>query len=111
MHGMARRAVRDIDSHLLQVLVGADGAAPTHVDEGQDLPEYEDPDTFGVRVAWQSEEEKLEAAEFLVATRVQQDARIRARHEAEMLRHQHSDPADRTDEQRARQDSNLRPTD
>lgn len=81
MHGMPRRAVPDIDSHLLQVLVGADDPAPVPAADADDLPEYEDPETFGVRVAWQSEEEKIEAAEFLVATRVQQDARIRARHD------------------------------
>lgn len=42
---------------------------------------------FGVRVAWQSEDTKIEAAEFLVATRIQQDARIRAAQDLETLRH------------------------
>jgi len=42
---------------------------------------------FGLRVNWQSEAVKIEAAEFLVATRVQHDARIRAAHDLELLRH------------------------
>ena len=45
-----------------------------------------EPEEYGLRVNWQSDEEKIEAAEFLVATRVQQDARIRAAHDLELLR-------------------------
>lgn len=45
-----------------------------------------EPEQYGLRVNWQSEEVKIEAAEFLVATRVQQDARIRAAHDLEVLR-------------------------
>ncbi|MGH8894921.1 MAG: hypothetical protein ACRDWY_16710 [Actinomycetes bacterium] len=48
--------------------------------------EAEDPDDYGVRVAWQSEAVRIEAAEFLVATRIQQDARLRAAHDLERLR-------------------------
>jgi hypothetical protein len=32
---------------------------------------------FGLRVVWQSEDERLEAAAFLVATRMQEDVRRR----------------------------------
>lgn len=49
-------------------------------------PESGAPREYGLRVNWQSDEEKLEAAEFMVATRVQQDARIRAAHDLELLR-------------------------
>ncbi|MCY7372294.1 MAG: hypothetical protein LH461_01105 [Spirochaetaceae bacterium] len=45
-----------------------------------------EPEQYGLRVNWQSDEVKIEAAEFLVATRVQQDARIRAAHDLELLR-------------------------
>lgn len=47
----------------------------------------DEPEVYGLRVNWQSDEEKIEAAEFLLATRVQQDARIRAAHDLEVLRH------------------------
>lgn len=46
----------------------------------------DEPEEYGLRVNWQSDEEKIEAAEFLVATRVQQDARIKAAHDLELLR-------------------------
>lgn len=46
----------------------------------------QDPEQFGLRVAWQSEEERLEAAEFLVATRAQHEARIRAKHDIDVRR-------------------------
>jgi hypothetical protein len=41
---------------------------------------------FGLRVTWQSEAVKIEAAEFLIATRIQQDARIRASQDLARLR-------------------------
>jgi hypothetical protein len=47
-----------------------------------------DPEEFGVRVVWQSEEERLEAAAFLVATRMQEDVRRRFAKEALDLREQ-----------------------
>lgn len=46
----------------------------------------DEPEQYGLRVNWQSAEEKIEAAEFLLATRVQQDARLRAVHDLEILR-------------------------
>lgn len=48
---------------------------------------YDEPEHFGLRIVWQSEQERLEAAEFLVATRVQEDAKLRATRELEELRH------------------------
>ena len=47
----------------------------------------DDAEQFGLRVNWQSEAVKIEAAEFLLATRVQHDARIKAAHDLELLRH------------------------
>jgi hypothetical protein len=40
-----------------------------------DAPEVTE--EFGLRVNWQSEEERIEAAEFLLATRMQEDVRRR----------------------------------
>jgi hypothetical protein len=36
-----------------------------------------DPEEFGLRINWQSEAERIEAAEFLLATRMQEDVRRR----------------------------------
>jgi len=52
----------------------------------EDSTQPDEPEQYGLRVGWQSDEEKLEAAEFLLATRVQQDARLRAVHDLEILR-------------------------
>jgi hypothetical protein len=41
-----------------------------------DIP-YVEPDEYGLRVNWQSEAVRIEAAEFLLATRVQEDSRRR----------------------------------
>lgn len=60
---MDLRATRPVDADAIQVL----------------------PDP-GAGVASLSEAEKLEAAEFMVATRVQHDVRIRRRHDLEDLR-------------------------
>ena len=38
---------------------------------------YVEPEEYGVRVTWQSEAVRIEAAEFLVATRVQEASRRR----------------------------------
>jgi hypothetical protein len=40
-----------------------------------DAPEVTE--EFGLRITWQSEEERIEAAEFLIATRLQEDVRRR----------------------------------
>ncbi len=48
-------------------------AAPA---DSTDLP-YVEPEEYGLRVNWQSEAVRIEAAEFLVATRVQEDSRRR----------------------------------
>lgn len=41
---------------------------------------------FGVRVGWQSEAVQMEAAEFLVATRSQQERRLRIARDLDTLR-------------------------
>jgi hypothetical protein len=48
----------------------------------------EDPEEFGLRVNWQSEAEQIEAAEFLIATRLQEDVRRRIAKQALTLRRQ-----------------------
>lgn len=56
-----------------------------------DAPELSDgceaaePEEYGVRVTWQSEAERIEAAEFLVATRTAHEKRLRAAHDLERL--------------------------
>jgi hypothetical protein len=53
--------------------------------DGSEIP-YVEPEEFGLRVNWQSEAVKIEAAEFLVATRVQEDQRRRLARVAMRLR-------------------------
>lgn len=69
-----------VDEHRLQVLLGADDSAPTVVEQDEDAVEVE-PRDFGLRVTYQSSAERLEAADFLVATRAQQETRLRTLHE------------------------------
>jgi hypothetical protein len=45
-----------------------------------------EPDEFGLRTAWQSEAIRIEAAEFLVATRAQQEGRLRIARDLDTLR-------------------------
>jgi hypothetical protein len=45
-----------------------------------------DDEDFGLRVDWQSEAVQMEAAEFLVATRAQQERRLRIARDLEALR-------------------------
>jgi hypothetical protein len=59
------------------------GGEPEQPEQAQ---EPEEPEEYGLRVAWQSEAVKIEAAEFLIATRIQQDARIRDSHVLARLR-------------------------
>jgi len=56
---------------------GSAGPAPTP---------YVEPEQYGVRSTWQSEAVRIEAAEFLVATRVQEDSRRRLARAVERLR-------------------------
>jgi len=49
---------------------------PVVVGEAVDEP-VDEPREYGVRVVWQSEDQRLEAAEFLLATRVQEQVRRR----------------------------------
>lgn len=46
----------------------------------------EDDGEFGLRVDWQSEAVRLEAAEFMVATRVEQERRLRIAKDLVQLR-------------------------
>jgi len=72
-------------------VVREDDLQVTEGDGAEDVEPYEEPELYGVRVNWQSEAVRIEAAEFLVATRVQQAARIRAAQDLEVLRHPESD--------------------
>ena len=78
-----RRSTALRDDHGLEV-IGHRHQPPPPVDEG-DTP-YEEPDQFGLRITWQSEDERLEAAEFLLATRIQEDTRLRLSREFDELR-------------------------
>ncbi len=49
-------------------------------------PDEEDVEAYGLRVSQQSEAVRLEAAEFLVATRAQQEAKLRIAQGLEQLR-------------------------
>lgn len=81
---LGRRARRELDEHELQLLIGEDDSAPTSIDTVKDDPlVVMDSDQYGIRVGHQSERERLEAAEFLVATRIRQDIRIRVRRRLE----------------------------
>jgi hypothetical protein len=51
-----------------------------------DAPETSE--EFGLRIVWQSEDERIEAAEFLIATRLQEDVRRRVAKVALTLREQ-----------------------
>jgi hypothetical protein len=48
----------------------------------------EDAEEFGLRINWQSEGERIEAAEFLIATRLQEDVRRRVAKQALAIREQ-----------------------
>ena len=54
------------------------------MDEHQ--PDEQDVEAYGLRVSQQSEAVRLEAAEFLVATRAQQEARLRIAKGLEQLK-------------------------
>ena len=86
------RATALRDDHGLEV-IGHRHAADLEVSH-EELP-YEEPDQFGIRISWQSEAERLEAAEFLVATRIQEDTRRRTSRAVDEMR-QRAD-ADATD--------------
>ena len=71
-------AVPDVGGHL---------AGPTAAAEADDWVE---PELYGVRTSWQSEAVRIEAAEFLVATRVQESSRRRLARLTQRLREQAS---------------------
>ena len=67
----------------------ADGAAPVGIDE---VP-YVEPVEYGLRVGWESEAVRLEAADFLMPSQVQQSSRRRlARVMARMREQARLDP-------------------
>ena len=86
-----RRGTALRDDHGIEVIGHRHLAAPP-VDE--DETPYEEPDQFGLRISWQSEEERLEAAEFLLATRIQEDTRQRLNREIDELRQREADTVD-----------------
>jgi hypothetical protein len=86
-----RRGTALRDDHGIEVIGHRHLAAPP-VDE--DETPYEEPDQFGLRISWQSEEERLEAAEFLLATRIQEDTRQRLNREIVELRQREADAED-----------------
>ncbi len=59
-------------------------------------PPYVAPDRYGLRVAWQSDAEQVEAAEFMLATRAQEEARRRVMRMVDRLRRRDTsaDPAE-----------------
>jgi hypothetical protein len=79
-----RRATAVREDHGLEVI--GHRHPPVLPPADADIP-YDEPEQFGLRIVFQSEQERLEAAEFLVATRVQEDAKLRANRELEELRH------------------------
>lgn len=78
-----RRGTALRDDHGLEVIGHRTAAAAPVDDTGTP---YEEPDQFGLRISWQSEDERLEAAEFLLATRIQEDTRLRLNREIDELR-------------------------
>lgn len=64
----------------LRLLLGDDDSKPTSLDDdpvAAHAPDH-DPDAHSIRGTWQSERERLQAAEFLVATRAQHEAMLRS---------------------------------
>ncbi len=58
---------------------------PTMRPGASTVPDVSD-EAFGLRVDWQSEAVQMEAAEFLVATRAQQERRLRIARDLDTLR-------------------------
>jgi hypothetical protein len=74
-----RSGVADLE--LVETAVASRPADPAEgAGEMGAAPEAAEPEEYGVRVSWQSEAVRIEAAEFLIATRLQEDARRRAPH-------------------------------
>jgi hypothetical protein len=81
--GVTVRRTADTDRRL--TFEPSDEAAPE-----EDMAagcEGAEPEDYGVRVTWQSEAVRIEAAEFLVATRTEHEKRIRATHDLELRLH------------------------
>ena len=61
--------------------------APTQPPNADEIP-YVEPEEYGVRSSWQSEAVRIEAAEFMLATRVQEERQWRLTRMIERLRMQ-----------------------
>jgi hypothetical protein len=75
------------------VRTDADAAGPEPVDQSGEVLaagcEAAEPEEYGVRVDWQPVDVRIEAAEFLVATRTEHEKRLRATSEIEHRHHPH----------------------
>jgi hypothetical protein len=58
-------------------VLGSAGLAPSSDDAPDADHPYVEPEEYGLRSTWQSEAVRIEAAEFLVATRIQEASRRR----------------------------------
>ena len=65
---------------------GSAGPAPSSVNATDAERPYVEPDVYGLRSTWQSEAVRIEAAEFLVATRIQEASRRRLARAVEWLK-------------------------
>lgn len=78
-----RHSRHGIDRHDLE-LVSRPSRSP---DDPEETEAVEEPEAYGLRINWQSEAVRIEAAEFLVATRIEHEARVRAAHQQDRLLH------------------------
>ena len=67
-------------------MVRPEATMDEHEPDAQHQPDDQDVEAYGLRVSHQSEAVRLEAAEFLVATRAQQEAKLRIAKNLEQLR-------------------------
>ena len=80
----------DVDDDVTGHLMGIRGGVPApDADASPDGDPGGEPELYGVRISWQSEAVRIEAAEFLVATRVEEERRLRAARDLEVLREEH----------------------
>jgi len=75
------------DTGVARLEPAADVAGPAAAAEA-DPDAWVEPELYGVRTTWQSEAVRIEAAEFLVATRVQESSRRRLARLTQRLREQ-----------------------
>lgn len=90
VHGAVRDDVPTVHRGAVQPADRPQQQEPGPVDRGDALSdgcEAAEPEEYGLRVGLQSEEVRIEAAEFLVATRTEHEARMRATAELEHRNH------------------------